>query len=98
MAESVDPEGAHIGALRRLVELANQEVLEVGCGDGRLTVEIARDAAHVVAFDPDADAVGRATRSLPAALADIVDYRAASAKTIELTPHSFDLVFFSWSL
>ena len=37
----------------------------MGCGDGRLTPGIARDAASVVAFDPDADAVARARRSLP---------------------------------
>ena len=32
-------------------------MLELGCGDGRLTLGIARDAAHVLAFDPDAEAV-----------------------------------------
>jgi hypothetical protein len=52
----------------------------------------------VFAFDPDADAVGRARRSLPDELAERVAYRVASAKEIELEPHSFDLVVFSWSL
>ena len=35
------------------------EVLELGCGDGRLTVGVAADAATVLAFDPDAEAVDR---------------------------------------
>ena len=56
------------------------------------------DAASVLAFDPDADAVERARRSLPDELAERVAYRVASGKEIELEPHSFDLVVFSWSL
>jgi ubiquinone/menaquinone biosynthesis C-methylase UbiE len=94
----LDPEGAHLAALRRLGDFRGQRVLELGCGDGRLTVGIARDAAHVLAIDPDADAVERARRSLPAALAERVSYRVASGREIEIEPHSFDLTVFSWSL
>lgn len=72
-------------------------MLELGCGDGRLTPGIARDAASVLAFDPDAEAVERARQSLPAELAQRVSYRVASGKEIELEPVSFDLVVFSWS-
>ena len=70
----------------------------VGCGDGRLTLGIAGDAASVLAFDPDAEAVERAQQSLPPELAERVAYRVASGKEIELEPLSFDLVVFSWSL
>jgi ubiquinone/menaquinone biosynthesis C-methylase UbiE len=94
----VDPEGEHIAALRRLTDFRNQRLLELGCGDGRLTLGIAADAACVLAFDPDAEAVERARRSLPATVADRVTYQVASGKEIEIEPHSFDLVVFSWSL
>jgi len=70
-------------------------------GDGPIlgfTVGIARHAQSVVAFDPDADAVERAKRALPGELAERVAYRVASGKEIELEPHSFDIVVFSWSL
>lgn len=73
-------------------------MLELGCGDGRLTVGIAADAASVLAFDPDAEAVERARRSLPSELADRVAYKAASGTEIEIEPGSFDLAVFSWSL
>jgi ubiquinone/menaquinone biosynthesis C-methylase UbiE len=73
-------------------------VLELGCGDGRLTLCLARDAAHVLAFDPDAEAVARARRTLPAELKERVTYRVASGREIEIEPHSFDLTVFSWSL
>jgi ubiquinone/menaquinone biosynthesis C-methylase UbiE len=98
MSEVLDPEGAHIAALRRLADFSGSSVLELGCGDGRLTVDIARDADSVLAFDPEADAVERAKRALPAELAERVAYKVASGKEIELEPHSFDIVVFSWSL
>ena len=98
MAAVLDPEGAHLAALRRLADFRRKRVLEMGCGEGRLTVGIAADAEHVIAFDPAAEAIAEAKRTLPAEFAERVEYRAASAQELEIQPHSFDLVVFSWSL
>jgi len=94
----LDPEEAHLAALRRLGDFRGRRVLELGCGDGRLTLGIAGDAASVLAFDPDAEAVDRARQSLPDELAERVAYQVASEIEIELEPLSLDLVVFSWSL
>lgn len=98
MARTLDPEGAHLAALRRLADFRGATVLEMGCGDGRLTSGIAADAAGVLAFDPDAALVETAARTLPAELAARVEFRAASAESLEVEPGSFDLVVFSWAL
>ncbi len=98
MKPVLDPEGAHLAALRRLADFRDRKVLELGCGGGRLTLGIAADAASVLAFDPDGEAIGRARRSLPDELAQRVTYRVASGTEIEVEPLSFDLVVFSWSL
>lgn len=98
MTRVLDPEGAHLAALRRLGDFRGQKVLELGCGDGRLTVGIAGDAAGVLAFDPDADAIQRARRTLPVELAERVAYEVASGTEVEVEPSSFDLTVFSWSL
>jgi len=92
------PEEAHLAALHRLGDFRGGRVLELGCGDGRLTLGIAADAANVVGFDPDREAIERARQSLPDKLAERVAYRVASGREIELEPQSFDLVVFSWSL
>ena len=94
----LDPEGAHLAALRRLADFRDRRILELGCGDGRLTLGLAADAASVIAFDPDAEAVERARRFLPTELRERVTYEVASGKEIELERQSFDLVVFSWSL
>ena len=94
----LDPEGAHLAALRRLARFEGASVLEVGCGEGRLTVGLAEEAAAVFAFDPDADDVATARESLPAELSERVTYRVGAAREIEIPRSPFDIVVFSWSL
>jgi 2-polyprenyl-3-methyl-5-hydroxy-6-metoxy-1,4-benzoquinol methylase len=98
MARTLDPEGAHLAALRRLAQFDGARVLEMGCGEGRLTRGIAVEAASVLAFDPDAASIGEAQASLPVELVDRVVFRVASAEEIEIERGSFDLVVFSWAL
>jgi len=98
MANALDPEGAHLAALRRLADFHGRRVLEMGCGDGRLTRGLAVEAASVLAFDPDASVVRAARESLTAELAVRVEFEVASAQSLEVEAGSFDLVVFSWSL
>ena len=98
MTPVLAPEGAHLAALRRLGDFRGKCVLELGCGDGRPTVGIAREADHVLAFDPDADAVERARLSLATELAGRVAYKVASGRELEIEPHAFALTVFSRSL
>jgi SAM-dependent methyltransferase len=65
VAGTLDPEGAHLAALRRLADFDGRRVLEMGCGEGRLTRGITTEAASVVAFDPDPASVAEAQASLP---------------------------------
>jgi ubiquinone/menaquinone biosynthesis C-methylase UbiE len=94
----LDPEGAHLAALQRLADFAGRRVLELGCGDGRLTVAVAREAAYVFAFDPNEKEVAEARDALPPDLCDRVLYRVASGTEVEVERRSFDLALFSWSL
>jgi ubiquinone/menaquinone biosynthesis C-methylase UbiE len=96
--ETLDPECAHLAALRRLADFRGARVLEMGCGEGRLTEGIAEQAEYVLAFDPDAEAVEKGRTALSDELTDRVSFRVASAEQIEIAPGSFDLVVFSWSL
>ena len=98
MSRVIDPEGAHKAALRRVADFRGKRVIELGCGDGRLTVSVARDATHVLAFDPDREKVECARDALPAELAERVEYRVASGTEIQVERGSFDLALFSWSL
>jgi 16S rRNA A1518/A1519 N6-dimethyltransferase RsmA/KsgA/DIM1 with predicted DNA glycosylase/AP lyase activity len=86
-----DHEGAALRAAR--VSFARRRVLEIGCGDGRLTRRYARVAASVIAVDSDAGAVAELALEQPA-----VDARPVSIEQLDVPPHSVDLVLFAWSL
>ncbi len=98
MAKHTDPEGTQLGGVRNLVSFDRKRVLEIGCGDGRLTFGYAGDTASVDASDPDGEAIVKAKQALPEALRDRVTFAVASVGELEIPRSSIDLVFFSWSL
>lgn len=73
-------------------------VLEIGCGDGRLTFLLARTAARVVAIDPDADAIRLARRRARDEELANVRFRIAPAQRPGVGRDRFDTAIFSWSL
>jgi ubiquinone/menaquinone biosynthesis C-methylase UbiE len=89
-----DPERHEIAALAQLVpSLAGLDVVEIGCGDGRLTRRYATEAGSVIAIDPDADAIDALRRALPR-----VDARAIGIEQLDVPAQSVDVVLFAWSL
>jgi 2-polyprenyl-3-methyl-5-hydroxy-6-metoxy-1,4-benzoquinol methylase len=96
----LDSEGNETGALFDLVDLAGKEVLEIGCGDGRLTWRYFDRTARVTAIDPFADSIARAKRTIPKGAAGTVELRAVAFEEFarERTPSTFDVVILSWSL
>jgi ubiquinone/menaquinone biosynthesis C-methylase UbiE len=98
MPPVLDPEGVHLGSLRGLADFAGASVIEVGCGDGRLTAGLAEEAASVFAFDPERDDVAAAKARLAAEHAENVTFGVGSAREIEIPRTQFDIVVFSWSL
>src|SRR6266540_5543475 len=91
----IDPEGVETAALARLAPVDGLRVLELGCGDGRLTFRYANAATSVLAVDPDEDEIERARAALPRQLADTVTFAVAGATEVEAPPESFDLALFS---
>jgi ubiquinone/menaquinone biosynthesis C-methylase UbiE len=94
----IDPEGTETDALARIAPLDGLRVLELGCGDGRLTFRYADVAASVLAVDPDPDQIAAARVALPLHLADRVSFAAVGAAEVDVPRRSFDLALFSWSL
>ena len=92
----VDPDGVELAALEQLVDLRGRRVLEVGCGDGRLTFRYATLAASVLGIDPDRSAIETARRERPPEFARRVRFRVA--RTVAPPRRRFDVALFSWSL
>jgi 2-polyprenyl-3-methyl-5-hydroxy-6-metoxy-1,4-benzoquinol methylase len=96
----IDPENNETRALFELADFSNKHVLEIGCGDGRLTWRYADKAAHVTAIEPGADQVTLARENLPEHLQGRIDFHAVALEDFASNskPSIFDLIILSYSL
>jgi ubiquinone/menaquinone biosynthesis C-methylase UbiE len=94
----IDPEGVERRTLEQLSPVDGLHVIELGCGDGRLTFQFAEATASVLAVDPDEERVANARRSLPPELERKVLFAVAGAAEVKRPRRRFDVALFSWSL
>lgn len=93
-----DPERTVIRTLLRRTPIRGARVIDVGCGDGRLTRQIARVARAVVAIDPDPAILARARSLTPRRLRNKIRYLRGTAERPGITGPRFDVALFSGSL
>ena len=100
MAILEDPEGTEISILHEMVDFKDLCVLEVGCGEGRLTWRYAENAAHVTAIDPIAEAIKTAQANLPNRLKGRISFVESTIEdfTASTSERRFDIAIFAWSL
>lgn len=98
MPATIDPDGVEIVTMKELVDFEGLRIVEIGCGDGRLTFECGREGASVLAFDSDEDAIRKARAETPNALRRRIRFEVAHAAKLDLPKGEFDLALFSWSL
>ncbi len=98
MPKHQDPEGIEIKTVLKHLSFDDKVVLEIGCGDGRLTFKYSGMARKVVAVDPITDSIGIATRNKPKNLAGKVEFQVGHGEKLVFPAESFDIVFFTWSL
>ncbi|MBL8098461.1 MAG: class I SAM-dependent methyltransferase [Anaerolineales bacterium] len=98
MSVQRDPENKEGKTLHQFVDFSDKRILEVGCGEGRLTWKYAKHAKQVVAFDIDHDAIRVAQADAVLNACQHVLFFNASAKKIPLEKESFDIVIGALSL
>lgn len=98
MTASIDPEGSEVRVIHELVDFTEADVLEVGCGDGRLTWRYADQARSVLAIDPDPVKIERARASTPPSLRSTVRFVTADVTELDLSPSAHDVAVLAHSL
>ncbi|MCA9921363.1 MAG: class I SAM-dependent methyltransferase [Anaerolineales bacterium] len=97
MTYRYDPIDQELAALTRLAGgFSGKRVLEVGCGNGRITRKYADQAVHVDAIDPNELKIERALE-LASTSETHVHYHAVALEDFQPL-HDYDLVILSWSL
>lgn len=98
MNPSRDPEGVELEYLNRTDALNGREVIEIGCGNGRLIWRYAESVSSVVGIDPDFCSVVEAATNRP----DNVETRAAfvhgEAENLPFAVEAFECAVLAWSL
>ena len=90
-----DPTNQYIATILSRCDLDGKEVLEIGCGKGRITRDLAIHARRVVAIDPDAAALETARATIAARN---VTFMHTPAGVPDLSDGTFDIVIYTLSL
>jgi len=93
-----DPENKEGKLLHQFVDFKDKRVLEVGCGEGRLTWKYGGVSSLTVGIDPDHDALRLARIDSPEDLRKHVHFTGASANQIPFSKETFDITILAWSL
>lgn len=99
MTEKQDPERNEIKFLNQFADFsASHRVLEIGCGDGRLTWRYAREVRRVVGVEIERDDLRLAIIDRPADLENKAIFTNADSISLPFSKETFDLAILSWSL
>ncbi len=99
MSLVVDPTRKELQALKRVMNWRGKRVLEIGCGDGRLTLRLASlGPERIEAMDPQARLIRQARRQKPKRYAQRIRYHVGQAEHLKYPPAVFDVVVFAWVL
>jgi len=97
MAIIKDAAGTEKKQIHKFVNFKDKRVLEIGCGEGRLTWKYASATHLILGVDSDRNALRVALVDSPTAIKSKLILINSSAEQLPFKSNSFDLAIFAWS-
>jgi len=98
LAPTRDPEEREIRHIRKLGRIEGKHVLELGCGEGRMTWRYMALPEAITGVDPDFESLAEALHTRPVSFVDRVTFAQAKAEYLPFPKERFETALFSWSL
>jgi len=98
MSLQKDPERHETKYLHHYAHLMGRRVLEIGCGEGRLTWQYAKGTGSTIAVDLDHDSLRVAKVYRPYDLENKVQLAGADSLYLPFAKEKFDIAILAWSL
>ena len=93
-----DPERNESKYLHKFADFTNKRVVEIGCGEGRMTWQYARATQTTIGVDPDTDALRVAKVDRPSELEQKALFAGAASEYLPFSKETFDIAILAWSL
>lgn len=91
-------QGAEFFKMRQLIQQNNyQQVLDLGCGGGHVSYQVAADAAHVTAYDLSSEMVDLVVRQAQQKGLDQVQGQVGAAESLAFDNQYFDCILTRYS-
>lgn len=94
----VDENKLAIQKMLQHVDFDGKHVLEIGCGDGRISFQVAEHAKSLIGIDLDVDQINLAKENAKILQIENIDFQIGALEDLKLADNSFDIVLFSLSL
>ena len=84
--------------LHKYADFAGKRVIEIGCGEGRLTWQYAKETRSTIGIDLDADALRVASIDRSSDLTNKILFARAESEHIPFSKETFDIAILAWTL
>ncbi|MCG8684332.1 MAG: class I SAM-dependent methyltransferase [Desulfobacterales bacterium] len=93
-----DAKGLQVRIMRQATRFEKRDILEIGCGDGEISMDLAQNARSYTGIDPDRERIAEALSRINPLKHNHIGFKPGSGQNLKFEDLTFDLILFTLSL